>query len=84
MNGTLFFIRIPTFFRASIFLKFSDFGPRSVLKLFLNSKGVGVTFPKGVTIPKNVSSIFHSLLIFYYIIKLSKSLCFVSIMQKCI
>ena len=62
------------FFRASIFLNFPDFEPRSILKLFLNTKGV--------TSPKRLRNIFQSLLMFYYVIKLRKSLYFVSIMQK--
>ena len=71
---TLFIIRIPTFFRDSILLNFSDFEPRIIFKLFLNTKGV--------TSPINLRNILQSLLMFCYIIKLSKSLCFVSIMQK--
>ena len=62
------------FFRASIFLDFSDFEPRIILKLSLNTKGA--------TSPRNFRNIFQSLLMFYYIIKLSKSLYFVSIMQR--
>ena len=71
---TLFFIRIPKFFRASIFLNFYGFEPRIILQLFLNTKSV--------TSPNNFRNIFQSFLMFYYIIKLSKSLYFVSIIQK--
>ena len=68
-------IRIsPNFFRASIILNFFDFDPRIILKLFLNTNGVASS--------KTLRNIFQSLLIFYNIIKLSKSLYFVSIMQK--
>ena len=44
---------------------------RIILKFFLNNKGVAS--------PKNLRVIFRSLLMFYYIIKLSNSLYFVSI-----
>jgi len=60
------------FFLASILVNFSDFKPRIILK-FLNTKGV--------TSPKNSRNLFQSL-IFYYIIKLDKSLYYVSITLK--
>ena len=62
-----------TFFRVSIFLNLFDFEPRISFKLLINIK---------VVTSKNLSNIFQSLLMFYYIIKPSKSVCFVLIMQK--
>ena len=35
-----FFIRIPTFFRVSIFFNCSDFEPKIIFELFFNTKGV--------------------------------------------
>ena len=69
-----FFKRIPKCFRTSIFLDFSDFEPRIILKLFLNTKGV--------VSPKILMNIFQSRLMFYYIIKACKSLYFVWMKQK--
>ena len=56
-------------FKASALLNFSDFKPSISLKLFLNTKGV--------SLPKNLRNFFQSLLMLYYIIKLSRSLYFV-------
>ena len=53
-------------FKASPFLNFSDFKPSISLELFLNTKGV--------PLPKNLRNLFKSLLMFYYIIELSKRL----------
>ena len=61
------------FFPSLNFGKFFWFKPRIILK-FLNTKGV--------TSPKNSRNLFQSLLIFYYIIKLDKSLYYVSITLK--
>ena len=55
-------------------LNFSDFESRIVLILF--------SVTKGVASPKSLWNVFQSLLMFYYIIELSKSLYLVSIMQK--
>ena len=56
-------------------LNILKFFPILSLEIFLNySLNI-----KGVTSPRNI---FQSFLMFYYIIKLSKNLCFVSIMQK--
>ena len=66
-----FFERIPKFFPSFNILKCK---PRIILKLFLNAKGVSS--------PNNLANIFQSSLMFYYIIKLNKSLYFVSIKQK--
>ena len=44
---TFFFIRIPKFFPSLNILNFSDFEPRTILKLFLNTKNV--------TSPENLS-----------------------------
>ena len=63
------FIRMSSFLRI---LKFSDFEPKIIPTLFLNTKGVAS--------PKNLRNVFQSLLIFYYIIKLSKSVYFISVM----
>ena len=57
-----------------LFLKFSDFEPRIILELFLNAKGL----PS----PKTLRNIFQYFFMFYYIIKLCKSLYLLSIMQK--
>ena len=57
-----------------MFLNFSNFEHRIILKLLLSIKRV--------TSSKNLRNTFQSLLMFCYIIKLSKSLYFVSIMQK--
>ena len=72
--NTPFFVRIPNFLRASIFSNFSDLEPRIIFILFLNTKGI--------TLPTNLRKIFQSLLMLCIIMKLSKSLCFVLIMQK--
>ena len=42
-----------------MFLNFSDFEPRIILKLFLNTKGVNS--------PKNIRNLFQSFLVLYYI-----------------
>ena len=47
--------------------------PRIILKLFLNTKGA--------TLPKNLRNMFQSFFMLYYILKLSKTLYFVSIIQ---
>ena len=60
--------------RIQICLNFSDFEPRNILNLFLNTKGV--------TWHKNLRNLFQSLLMFNCIINLSKSLHFLSIMQS--
>ena len=70
----LFFYKKPSFLPSLNILKFSDFEPRIILKLFLNTKGV--------ISPKYLRNIFQSFLMSYFIIKLSKSYYFVSIMQK--
>ena len=62
------------FFQALIFSNLSDFEPRIILKLFLKNEGV--------ISPKNLRNIYQSLLMFYYIIKLSKSLYFASVIQN--
>ena len=67
-----FFVRISNI-KASIVLNFSDFEPRNILKLFSNTK-VELCL-------KGKKCRFQSVLIFYYIIKLSKGLYFVSIRQ---
>ena len=64
------FIRMPSCLPILNVLKFSDFEPRIILKLFLNTKAV------------TLRNIFKLLLMFYYVIKVGKSLYFVSIMQK--
>ena len=69
---TLFFVRIPGFLPSFNI----DSEPRKILKLFLTTKGV--------LSPKNLRKILRSLSMFYYTIELSKSLYFVSMMQKCI
>ena len=69
-----FFVRIPSFCQAWMILSFSDFELRTILTLFLNIKGEAS--------PKNLRNICQSLLMFYYIVKLGKSLYFVSVMQK--
>ena len=71
---TLFLSEYINFFRAVIFLNFPDFELGIILELFLNTKGR--------TSPKNSTNIFQCLLMFYYIIELSKSLYFLSIMQN--
>ena len=45
-----------------MFFMFSDFEPRIVRNLFLNTKGVAS--------PKNLRNIFQSLLMLYYILEL--------------
>ena len=62
------------FFQVSVFLNFSDFEHIITLKLFLNTKGVASLI--------NIRTISQSLLMFYCITKLDKSLYFVSIIQK--
>ena len=62
------------FFAELIFLKFSDFEPRIILQLFLNTEDA--------TSPITLRNVFQFVLMFYYIIKLSKSLHFVPIFQK--
>ena len=57
-----------------MFLHFSDFGPRIIPKLFLNTKGVNI--------PRNLRNIFQSFLMFSCIRSLSKSLFFVLILQR--
>ena len=57
-----------------MFLNFSDFEPRIILKLFFNTKVV--------TSPKYLMNIFQSYLTIFCIIKLCKSLHFLSIVQK--
>ena len=69
-----FLLEYLNFFPALMFLNFYDFKPRIILKLFLNTDGL--------TSPKNLRNTFQSLLMLYFIIKLSRSLYFVSIVQK--
>ena len=52
----------------------SGIEPSNIPKLLLNTRGV--------TLPNDFNNIFQSLLMLYYIIKPSKSICFVSIMQS--
>ena len=56
-----------------MFLNVSDFEPRNILKVFLNTMCL--------TSPKNLKTIFQSWLTFYYIIKLRRGLYFVSMIQ---
>ena len=74
--NTLFFRTIPKIFPMLYILTFSDFEPRIILKSFFNTKGI--------TSPKKLKNIFQSvfLLILYYIIRLSRSLCVASIIQS--
>ena len=67
-------MEIRYFLRGLLFLNFSDFEPRIILKLFLNTEGE--------TSPKNLEAIVQSLLMFCCIVKLSKVLNFALIMQK--
>ena len=53
-----FFTRISNFLLSLNILNFSDFEPRIILKLFLNTKGV--TLPK--TFKENISIFAHALL----------------------
>ena len=69
-----FFIRMPTLLLSINFLNFSDFKPGIILKVFFNTKTV--------TSSQSLRKISQSLLMFDYIIKLSKGFYFVSIMQK--
>ena len=55
-------------------LNVSDFGSRTILKLLSNTMFIAS--------PSNLRNILQSLLMLYYIITLSKSLYFVSIIQK--
>ena len=71
---TLVFTGIPNFSPDSVFLNFFYMEPRNILKLFSNIKGVALL--------EYLRIVFQSLLVLYYIIKLSKNLHFVSIMQK--
>ena len=59
-------MEIRYFFQGLLFLNFSDFEPRIIRKLFLNTEGE--------TWPKNLKNIFQSLLMFYCIVKLGKVL----------
>ena len=63
-----FFIQIPNFLRAPIFFNSSDLEPRIIFKY------------QDAALPKNLINMFQSL--FYYIIKLSKSLYFVLLVHK--
>ena len=64
----------PALCQAPMLLNFSDFESRIILKLY--------SITKGVASPKSLRNVFQSLLMFYYIIELSRSLYLVSIMQK--
>ena len=67
------FTRIPNFFRACMFLSFSDFEPSTIVELFSTIKGVAL--------PKNLMNILQSSLMFYYIIKVGKGLYLISIIE---